>query len=89
MGTNSDLHTHVHRYVERDFKLSRGERRVFEVLAEGANGGEAARVLFLSYDTVRSHTSRVRQRLGVTSTPEAIGILRRLQQLPDGPCVCR
>ncbi len=71
-------------------ELTISELSVFQALNEGLNGSQAAKKVFLSYNTVKSHTARVRRKLGVNSTAKAIGVLRDAGVLTaNGLCVCR
>jgi len=62
--------------VRRVSLLSRREREVLAVLAQGAGTEEAARRLCVSRATVKSHVSHALTKLGVRSRLEAVLLLR-------------
>jgi len=55
-----------------DEPLSEREIEVLNVLASGRTNSEAARDLFISVGTVKSHTNNIYRKLGVTNRAEAI-----------------
>lgn len=58
-------------------KLSEREREVLAWTAAGRRQGDIAATLGLSERTVENHLRRVRQRLGVTTTAQAIKVAIR------------
>ena len=58
--------------------------RVLRLLPSGLSGREIARELYLSHDTVKSHTRALYRTLGVTTRPEAVARARALGLLSDG-----
>jgi DNA-binding CsgD family transcriptional regulator len=54
--------------------LTQREREVLTRLALGASGADIARDLFLSPETVRTHTRRAREKLGARSRSQAIAL---------------
>jgi DNA-binding NarL/FixJ family response regulator len=61
--------------VLRQFsRLSRREREVLRLIAEGATQAQMAAALYLSPHTVRTHVQNVIQKLGVHSRVEAVSI---------------
>jgi two-component system response regulator DesR len=53
--------------------LSARQREILQLLADGGTNHEIARVLHLSLNTVKQHTSAVYRKLGVRNRAEAIG----------------
>ena len=56
-----------------DDGLSARQREILQLLADGGTNEEIARVLHLSLNTVKQHTSAVYRKLGVRNRAEAIG----------------
>jgi DNA-binding CsgD family transcriptional regulator len=65
-----------------DDPLSEREREVLAVLASGRTTAEAARDLFVSVGTVKSHTANIYRKLGARNRAEAISRARELGLLP-------
>jgi DNA-binding NarL/FixJ family response regulator len=59
--------------VSTAVELTRREREVFNHLRAGRSYAEIALELCIGYETVRTHASRVRKKLGVRSTQELAG----------------
>jgi len=59
-------------------KLTRRQREILQLLANGESTTVAARELGLSEETVKTHTKRVYQKLGVSSRPSAVARGREL-----------
>jgi DNA-binding CsgD family transcriptional regulator len=57
--------------------LSAREREVLSLVADGLDGNEIARVLFVSHDTVRTHVTHVLEKLGANSRAQAVAIAIR------------
>ena len=53
-------------------ELSRREREVLRLLASTLSGPDIARELFVSLNTLRTHTKRIFSKLEVNSRPEAV-----------------
>jgi DNA-binding CsgD family transcriptional regulator len=76
---DSDL---AHVYSLRDtnapesHELSAREAEVYELLAEGRSNREIANALFISESTVKVHTRRILQKLGVRSRTQAAVMFR-------------
>ena len=64
--------------VSLDDPLSEREREVLAVLATGKTTSEAARDLFVSVGTIKSHTSNIYRKLGARNRAEAIARAREL-----------
>jgi DNA-binding CsgD family transcriptional regulator len=62
-------------------RLSAREREVLTLLALGASGADIAERLFLSPETVRTHTRRAREKLGARSRSHAITLAVRTGQI--------
>jgi DNA-binding CsgD family transcriptional regulator len=54
--------------------LSKREREVLEMLAEGLNGAEIAEKLFLSPETVRTHVRNAMAKLGASTRSHAVAL---------------
>ena len=65
-----------------DDPLSERELEVLAVLASGRTTAEAARDLFVSVGTVKSHTANIYRKLGARNRAEAIARARELGLLP-------
>jgi DNA-binding CsgD family transcriptional regulator len=65
-----------------DDPLSEREREVLAVLASGRTTAEAARELFVSVGTVKSHTANIYRKLGARNRAGAIARARELGLLP-------
>lgn len=65
-----------------DDSLSEREREVLAVLASGRTTSEAARDLFVSVGTVKSHTANIYRKLGAKNRAQAIARARELGLLP-------
>jgi LuxR family maltose regulon positive regulatory protein len=57
--------------------LSRREREVLFLVAEGLSNDQIAQRLFLSLSTVKGHNSRIFEKLGVRRRTEAVSEARR------------
>ena len=64
--------------------LSKREREVFELLAEGLNGARIAERLVLSPDTVRTHIRNGMAKLGASTRSQALVIALRRQEISPG-----
>ena len=53
--------------------LSQRERQVLRLLDSTLTGPEIARELFISRNTLRTHTKHIYTKLGVNSRPDAVG----------------
>jgi DNA-binding CsgD family transcriptional regulator len=60
----------------RSARLTRAESRVLDLLAEGLSNREIAGELLVSTETVRTHVSRILQKLGVDSRGKAARLAR-------------
>lgn len=52
--------------------LSRRERQILQLVAEGKSSAEAAAMLFLSPKTVDTYRSRMMQKLGIADVPSLV-----------------
>jgi len=77
----------IHRRSERDDAmrrvslLTRREREVLALLAEGADNGGIAAALVISPETARTHIQNVLNKLGVHSRLEAAAFVRETRVL--------
>ncbi len=60
-------------------RLSRREREVLDMLAQGRTNQEIARDLYISYRTAKTHVSNILTKLGARDRNEAAAIARRNQ----------
>jgi DNA-binding CsgD family transcriptional regulator len=65
--------------VEEASRLTKREREVLQGLADGLSRPEVAERLFLSPDTVRSHTGRIYRKIGAKTSAEAVAIAIRAE----------
>ena len=70
--------TPAHRRIEGDSDLTERELEVLRYLAEGLSKREIGKELFLSFNTIHSHTKSIYQKLRVSSRQDAIA---RAQEL--------
>jgi LuxR family transcriptional regulator, maltose regulon positive regulatory protein len=73
--------TPPHRRIEGDSDLTERELEVLRYLAEGLPKRDIGNVLFLSYNTIHSHTKSIYQKLRVSSRQAAIERARELGAL--------
>jgi ATP/maltotriose-dependent transcriptional regulator MalT len=73
--------TPPHRRIEGDSDLTERELEVLRYLAEGLPKRDIGNVLFLSYNTIHSHTKSIYQKLRVSSRQAAIERARDLGAL--------
>ena len=73
--------TPAHRRIEGDSDLTEREREVLRYLAEGLSKREIGKELFLSFNTIHSHTKSIYQKLRVSSRQDAIARARTLGAL--------
>jgi len=57
---------------ERYKQLSNREREVFQLIAEGHSTREIADMLFVSVSTVKSHRSKIKEKLGIYKTIQLV-----------------
>ena len=74
--------TPAHRRIDGDSDLTERELEVLRYLAEGLSKREVGKELFLSFNTIHSHTKSIYQKLRVSSRDEAIARARELGALP-------
>ena len=70
--------TPAHRRIDGDSDLTERELEVLRYLAEGLSQREIGKELFLSFNTIHSHTKSIYQKLRVSSRQDAIA---RAQEL--------
>ena len=73
--------TPAHRRIEGDSDLTERELEVLRYLAEGLSKREVGKKLFLSFNTIHSHTKSIYQKLRVSSREDAIARARELGAL--------
>jgi LuxR family transcriptional regulator, maltose regulon positive regulatory protein len=75
--------TPAHRRIDGASELTERELEVLRYLAEGLPKRDIGRVLFLSYNTIHSHTKSIYQKLRVSSRQAAVERARELGALGD------
>jgi DNA-binding NarL/FixJ family response regulator len=65
--------------------LTPREQEVLALMVAGSTRREVAKQLYLSVNTVRTHTQNMLSKLGAHSTLEAVVLAMRLGVTPDGP----
>ena len=75
--------TPAHRRIEGDSDLTERELEVLRYLAEGLSKREVGKELFLSFNTIHSHTKSIYQKLRVSSREDAIARARELGALSN------
>jgi ATP/maltotriose-dependent transcriptional regulator MalT len=73
--------TPAHRRIEGGSELTERELEVLRYLAEGIPKRDIGRALFLSYNTIHSHTKSIYQKLRVSSRDAAVARARELGAL--------
>lgn len=68
--------------VER-LGLSHRELEVLTLLAEGLSNQEIAQRLFVSLNTIKTHTSNIFEKLAVKRRMQAVELAKRLQLIPQ------
>ncbi|HPT78764.1 MAG TPA: LuxR C-terminal-related transcriptional regulator [Candidatus Atribacteria bacterium] len=68
-------------FLENINKLSPAERNVFNLYAKGLNAKEIADILYLSINTIKTHSKRIYAKLNVTSREELILYVNMLKEL--------
>jgi DNA-binding NarL/FixJ family response regulator len=71
--------------MKRIANLTRRERQILSLLAEGGNKETIARTLVISPETARTHIHNVLTKLGVHSRLEAASVAMRARVLEDVP----
>ncbi len=74
--------TPAHRRIEGDSDLTERELEVLRYLAEGLSQRETGKELFLSFNTIHSHTKSIYQKLRVSSREDAIARAHELGAFP-------
>jgi NarL family two-component system response regulator LiaR len=62
--------------------LSKRELEVLQLMAEGLSNEEVAERLYVSLNTIKTHTSRVFEKLDVKRRTQAIEKAKRLRVIP-------
>lgn len=70
-------------FVERIPTLTKAETAVFDLYAEGHTAKEIAELLFLSINTIKTHTKRIYAKLNVSSRKELL-LYARMMRDPYG-----
>lgn len=92
MGSEADIHMSMSgpretgstvRAHSRPGPLSRREREVFELLADGLSGAEIAERLVLSPETVRTHIRNGMAKLGASTRSQAVAIALHRREIGD------
>jgi two-component system NarL family response regulator len=65
-------------------ELTRREQEVLQYLVDGLDRGAIANTMFMSLNTVRTHTHHIFRKLGVHSTIEAVALALRAGWTPRG-----
>ena len=74
--------TPAHRRIDGDSDLTERELEVLRYLAEGLSKREIGKELFLSFNTIHSHTKSIYQKLRVSSREDAIARAQELGAFP-------
>lgn len=69
----------LEQFAEKLGTLSRAETAVFELYAKGHGAKEIADILFLSINTIKTHTKRIYAKLGVSSRRELLLYARMME----------
>lgn len=69
--------------VDREMSLSRRQKEVLALVAQGATDSEIAQQLCLSADTVAWHVREIRTRLDARSRAHAVALAMRHDLLPS------
>ena len=79
--TNTDEFK-LNEHVLNELGLSKRELEVLELMATGLSNQEIASKLFVSLNTVKTHTSKVFEKLDAKRRTQAIEIAKRLNLIP-------
>ncbi|QDT92076.1 response regulator transcription factor [Gimesia algae] len=69
-------------YLQLYDGLTRREKQVFHLIAEGQSGKQIANSMSISYRTMEKHKANVLNKLGVSSTTDIVHILYKIKDLP-------
>jgi len=67
-----------------DDRLTRREREILELVADGLRNAEVARILWISPETVRKHLENAYEKLGVHTRTGAVAAIRRASRERSG-----
>ena len=82
----ANLHPHQNHSLgnlQTNDPLSKREMDVLELIAEGMTNQEIAQELYLSKNTIKSHSSKIYQKLNVNNRNQAVSKARLLGILPQ------
>ncbi|EDL60448.1 response regulator transcription factor [Gimesia maris] len=69
-------------YLQLYDGLTRREKQVFHLIAEGHSGKQIANSMTISYRTMEKHKANVLNKLGVSSTTDIVHILYKIKDMP-------
>ncbi len=69
-------------YLQLYDGLTRREKQVFHLIAEGQSGKQIANSMSISYRTMEKHKAHVLNKLGVSSTTDIVHILYKIKDMP-------
>ncbi|WP_417378178.1 response regulator transcription factor [Gimesia sp.] len=70
------------KYLQLYDGLTRREKQVFHLIAEGHSGKQIANSMSISYRTMEKHKAHVLTKLGVSSTTDIVHILYKIKDMP-------
>lgn len=73
---NGRVHLHLYN------GLTRREKQVFHLIAEGHSGKQIASCMSISYRTMEKHKANVLNKLGISSATDIVHILYKIKDLP-------
>lgn len=69
-------------YLELYNNLTRREKQVFHLIADGNAGKQIASLMSISYRTMEKHKANVLSKLGISSATDIVHILYKIKDLP-------
>ncbi|MCH9653108.1 MAG: response regulator [Planctomycetes bacterium] len=63
--------------------LTRREKQVFHLIAEGHSGKKIASLMSISYRTMEKHKANVLSKLGISSSTDIVHLLYKIKDLPE------
>lgn len=71
-----------HEYLRLYDSLTRREKQVFHLIADGQAGKQIANAMSISYRTMEKHKANVLNKLGISSATDIVHILYKIKDVP-------
>lgn len=69
-------------YLRLYDRLTRREKQIFQLIADGQTGKQIANSMSISYRTMEKHKANVLKKMGVSSVTEIVHILYKIKDMP-------